>query len=70
MNAVRWLCMETNFTIDYAKTLFKPTRPDHVDKILKRYGRDKVPYFFRYAKDKKYSEKRKDTTSKFVIYCN
>lgn len=53
LNAVRWLCMETNFTIDYAKTLFKPTRPDHVDEILKRYGRDKVPYFFQYAKDKK-----------------
>lgn len=53
LNAVRWLCMETNFTIDYAKTLFKPTRPEAVDKILKEYGRDKVPYFFYYAKDKK-----------------
>ena len=53
LNAVRWLCMETNFTIDYAKTLFKPTRPEEVDKILKEYGRDKVPYFFYYAKDKK-----------------
>lgn len=57
MNAVRWLCMETNFTIDYAKTLFKPTRPEYADAILKKYGRDKVPYFFQYAKDKKYSEK-------------
>jgi len=56
MNAVRWLCMETNFTIDYAKTLFKPTRPEHVDEILKEYGRQKVPYFFQYAKDKKYSD--------------
>jgi hypothetical protein len=53
LNAVRWLCMETNFTIDYAKTLFKPTRPEEVDKILKEYGRDKVPHFFYYAKDKK-----------------
>ena len=52
LNAVRWLCMETNFTIDYAKTLFKPTRPPHVDAILKRYGNQKVPYFFYYAKDK------------------
>lgn len=52
-NAVRWLCMEVNFTIDYAKTLFKPTRPEHVDEILKRYGRRKVPYFFYYAKDKR-----------------
>jgi hypothetical protein len=52
LNAVRWLCMETNFTIDYAKTLFKPTRPQHVDQILKRYSNQKVPYFFYYAKDK------------------
>jgi len=52
-DAVRWLCMETNFTIDYAKTLFKPTRPAHVDAILKQYGRDKTPFFFQYAKDKK-----------------
>ena len=55
LKAIRWLCMETNFTIDYAKTLFKPTRPEEVDIILKEYGRKKVPYFFRYAKDKRYS---------------
>ena len=61
LNAVRWLCMETNFTIDYAKTLFKPTRPEYVDAILKKYGRDKVPYFFQYAKDKKYSDKEEDS---------
>lgn len=61
LNAIRWLCMETNFTIDYAKTLFKPTRPDDVDRILKKYGRDKVPYFFQYAKDKKYSDNKKDS---------
>ena len=53
LKAVRWLCMETNFTIDYAKTLFKPTRPEYADKILKEYGRQKVPHFFLYAKDKK-----------------
>ena len=54
--AIRWLCMETNFTIDYAKTLFKPTRPSEVDKLIKSYTHAKVPYFFRYAKDKKYIE--------------
>ena len=52
LNAVRWLCMETNFTIDYAKTLFKPTRPTYVDELLKHYGKENVPYFFQYAKDK------------------
>lgn len=53
LNAVKWLCMETNFTIDYAKTLFKPDRPAEVDNILKAYGNKKVPYFFQFAKDKK-----------------
>lgn len=61
LTAVRWLCMETNFTIDYAKTLFKPTRPDNVDVILKNYGKQKVPYFFQYAKDKKYSDSYNDS---------
>ena len=59
LNAIRWLCMETNFTIDYAKTLFKPIRPEHVDRILKEYGKQRVPYFFQYAKDKKYSDDEK-----------
>lgn len=59
LKAVRWLCMETNFTIDYAKTLFKPTRPKYVDDILRKYSKQKVPYFFQYAKDKKYDEEEK-----------
>lgn len=54
LNAIKWLCMETNFTIDYAKTLFKPKRPEHVDMILKKYSKKKVPYFFYYAKDKEF----------------
>ena len=52
-NAMKWLCMEVNFTIDYSKTLFKPTRPKEVDKIIKKYAKPKVPYFFQYAKDKR-----------------
>ena len=52
-NTVKWLCMETNFTIDYAKTLFKPTRPREVDQIIKKYAKPKTPFFFQYAKDKR-----------------
>ena len=52
-STVKWLCMETNFTIDYAKTLFKPTRPKEVDKIIKKYAKPKTPFFFQYAKDKR-----------------
>lgn len=56
LKAVRWLCMETNFTIDYAKTLFKPERPKEVDEILKKFHRMGLPYFFYYAKDKELSQ--------------
>lgn len=56
LDAVRILCMENNFTIDYAKTLYKPIRPEPVDKWLSQYTRSKVPYFFIYAKDKTLSQ--------------
>lgn len=52
LKAVKWLCMETNFTIDYAKTLFKPTRSEKANKIIQSYTKNKVPYFFLYAKNK------------------
>ena len=54
--AVKWLCMETNFTIDFAKTLYKPLRPQKVNLILKKYSTQKVPYFFCYAKNKKLNQ--------------
>lgn len=40
----------------YAKTLFKPTRPKEVDKIIRSYTRKKVPFFFKYAKSAKYGD--------------
>ncbi|MEC5261244.1 hypothetical protein [Bacillus amyloliquefaciens] len=52
LDVIKWLCMENNFTIDFAKTLFMPTRPDHVDEKIKDYIKNKVPYFFINAKDK------------------
>ena len=56
VNVVRWLCMENNFVIDAAKTLYMPTRPKEIDKIIKSYTKAKVPYFFQYAKDKLFSK--------------
>lgn len=53
LDVIKWLCMENNFTIDFAKTLFMPTRPKHVDEKISDYIKDKVPHFFVYAKDKK-----------------
>lgn len=52
LDVIKWLCMENNFTIDFAKTLFMPTRPDHVDEKIKDYIKNKVPHFFINAKDK------------------
>lgn len=52
INAIKFLCMENNFIIDYAKTLYKPIRPDWVKESILKYTRNKLPYFFKYAKDK------------------
>jgi hypothetical protein len=56
LTVIRWLCMESNFQIDRAKTNFMTTRPGHVDEIIKKYTNTKVPYFFKYAKSHKYGD--------------
>lgn len=52
LDVVKWLCMENNFVIDYAKTLYKPKRPDEVNKKIHKFTKYKTPHFFKYAKDK------------------
>ena len=52
LNVIKWLCQENNQVIDYAKTLWKGTRPKEIDKIIKSYTKSKVPNFFIYAKNK------------------
>lgn len=52
IDAIKILCMENNFCIDYAKTLFKPTRPDDVNARLAQVTSSKAPHFFVYAKKK------------------
>lgn len=49
---IKLLCMENNYTIDYAKTLYKPVRPDEVNERIARYTNSRLPHFFKYAKDK------------------
>ena len=53
LKVIKWLVAEVNYTIDYAKTLYKPVRPDEINKIITKYTKSKVPHFFMYAKDKK-----------------
>lgn len=64
LDVVKLLCLENNFTIDYAKTLYKPIRPTHIKKEIKKYTQDKLPYFFIYAKNKERHqvEKRNKST--------
>lgn len=56
LKVIKLLCMENNFTIDFAKTLYKPERPKEIDKLIKKYTKAKLPYFFKYAKDKKHDQ--------------
>lgn len=52
VDVIRWLCMENNYVIDAAKTLYTPTRPKEIHNIISSYTKAKVPDFFVYAKDK------------------
>lgn len=52
IDLVKILCMENNFVIDYAKTLYKPIRPDDINARLVSITTSKAPHFFVYAKNK------------------
>lgn len=52
IDLIKILCMENNAIIDFAKTLWMPTRSEAVNEKIKEYTKMKVPYFFQYAKDK------------------
>lgn len=53
IKAVKLLVMNNNFVIDYAKTLFKPVPPQDIKDMINGFTSGKLPYFFKYAKDKK-----------------
>lgn len=52
IDVIKLLCMENNFVIDYAKTLYKPKRPKNKRKLITGYTNGLLPHFFKYAKDK------------------
>lgn len=56
VNLIKILCMENNYVIDYAKTLYKPTRPDDIHEKINSFTNNPLPHFFKYAKDKKSSQ--------------
>lgn len=53
---IKVLCMENNFVIDYAKTLYKVTRPVEWDSRIRAATSEKLPRFFLYAKDKQLNQ--------------
>lgn len=63
INVIKWLTMENNFTIDYAKTLYKPSRSKEIKNVIKDYTRFKAPHFFIYAKGKTKKEVEKSNDS-------
>ena len=52
VDIVKILCMENNYVIDFAKTLYKPERPSDVNEKIVAFTKEKLPYFFKYAKGK------------------
>ena len=52
IDVIKLLCMENNFCIDAAKTLYMPERPTFVKELVTRFTKTNVPHFFKYAKDK------------------
>ncbi|MCR1833159.1 hypothetical protein NSA56_01945 [Oceanobacillus caeni] len=65
LRVLRYLCMENNFSIDFAKTGDKPTRPPKIDKEIKKYTKMKLPHLFFYAKDK--AEDKVGAVNKSVV---
>ena len=65
INLVKLLCMENNFVIDFAKTLYKPERPNYIHDKITAFTKGNVPHFFVYAKDKTDTQVE-DVNSSFV----
>ena len=59
IDLIKLLCCENNFVIDYAKTLYKPERPKHINEKIKKFTKGNVPHFFIYAKDKEVGQVEK-----------
>ena len=63
LNIVKWLCMKNNQTIDFAKTLWMSEPPEPIEKLMKSYTKNKLPAFFKYAKDKSKDQVEKPNNS-------
>ncbi|WP_158735124.1 hypothetical protein [Alteribacillus sp. YIM 98480] len=53
ISAVKWLTAYNNYMIDFAKTNFLPEPKGEKEEIIDEYKSKKLPYFFKFAKNKK-----------------
>lgn len=63
IDVVKLLCMENNFSIDQAKTLYMPERAEWFKPIVSKYTNTLLPAFFEFAKDKEKSQVEKRNQS-------
>ena len=56
IDVIKLLCMENNFCIDSAKTLYMPARPEWFKPVVSKYTNTLLPAFFEFAKDKDKSQ--------------
>lgn len=65
VSLIKLLCMENNFVIDYAKTLYRPGRPDWLNQRISVFAKKKLPAFFEFAKAKE-PQQLEERNSAFV----
>jgi len=68
LDTIKVLCMENNFCIDMAKTLYTIARPDNINDNVNVYTKHKLPHFFKYAKNK-HEDKKDDKKSQVERNC-
>lgn len=59
IDCIKRLTCQNNFVIDEAKTLYKPEFPERIKKDIQEFTKQKLPYFFIYAKDKEIEQVQK-----------
>lgn len=52
IDIIKLLCAESNFSIDSAKTLYMPKRPEWFRRKMIKFQKENLPHFFIFNKDK------------------
>jgi len=65
IDCIKRLCCQSNYCIDYAKTLYKPEFPRQIKKDIQVFTKQLLPHYFIYAKDKT-EEQVRESNDTFV----